>query len=133
MQCYCCGMTMLRVLINKKNFNSVFNIFCQVQGRLNEFLKLNNSKNICDSQKIKPLGKLRRSKLTMKRTYSGKFCRKTQKVKVYGKRTFSGKFCRKTQKVQVFRKKRTYSGKFCRKTLKVKVYEKKELSQVNFV
>jgi hypothetical protein len=41
---------------------------------------LNNSKNICDSQKIKPLGKLRRSKFTMKRTYSGKFYTSCDKV-----------------------------------------------------
>ncbi|XP_052065588.1 protein artemis-like [Mytilus californianus] len=42
----------------------------KVQGRLNEFLKLKNSKNICDSQKPRLLGKLRRSKFTKKRTIS---------------------------------------------------------------
>ncbi|XP_071155686.1 protein artemis-like [Mytilus edulis] len=42
----------------------------KVQGRLNEFLKLKNSKNICDSQKPRLLGKLRRSKSTKKRTIS---------------------------------------------------------------
>ncbi|XP_076089753.1 protein artemis-like [Mytilus galloprovincialis] len=42
----------------------------KVQGRLNEFLKLKNSKTICDSQKPRLLGKLRRSKSTKKRTIS---------------------------------------------------------------
>lgn len=46
------------------------NVF-QVQGRLNDFLKLKNSKNICESQKPRQLGRLKRSKITKKRTISG--------------------------------------------------------------
>ncbi|VDI00864.1 DNA cross-link repair 1C protein, partial [Mytilus galloprovincialis] len=42
----------------------------KVQGRLNDFLKLKNSKNICESQKPRLLGRLRRSKITKKRTIS---------------------------------------------------------------